>query len=404
MMRTDQKLLAAVCVLGPALVSLIPMAAAPTLPALASEMSRSGDGQFYAQLVMTVPAIALMLFSPVSGLFIEKYGVRRVLLASLLTYAISGFAVFFTEEHVHIIALRLLLGVAGGGVLTACLTLIGDQFKGGSRERLLGYATALASIFAALAMVFGGVLVDLWGWKAPFSLYLMGLPVFVAAWRCAGENGGRLSDNGVAEPAVDDPNHSHLPLLSLWPYYLMLLLLTVGMFSPSIQGPFALESRGLSSASDRGMILGLTSVMAFFSASAYGRLRDRLSAESILVIDFLCMGIGFLTFSQSTTIESMAFGCAIIGVGAGMSEPAIASIVIKKTPVYLHGLAMGLIVSALNGGQFSNPLLMDPLRHWIEIDGAFMVLALTFITIGAARIFSSRVRSSEIGKYSPERY
>jgi len=375
----DKALLAMVCILGPALVSLIPMAAVPALPAMASHFSNSGNGQLFSQMVMTVPAISLVLFSPVAGLIVEKYGVYRCLLISLLIYTLAGFSVLFIDDATLIIGCRLLLGVAGGGILTTCLTMIGDKFSGEAREQLLGYATALASLFAATAMVFGGELVDRWGWRASFALYLLGFPVLLAAWQSMTNSlvpAQRVSaQRGQAE-------RGHHILIPLWPYYLLLVLLTIGMFSPSIQGPFALESKGITSATERGMIVGATSIMAFFSASAYGKLRRYLAAHTVLAIDALCMGLGLMMFALAPNSAVMVLGCAFVGIGAGMSEPAIASIIVQKTPVQVHGLAMGLIVSSLNAGQFTNPLAMNPLSQTFSIGTSLLVLGALLFAVG----------------------
>jgi dipeptide/tripeptide permease len=50
----------------------------------------------------------------------------------------------------------------------------------------------------------------------------------------------------------------------------------------------------------------------------------------------------------------------------------------------VHALAMGLIVSALNLGQFINPLAMAPLRQALGASGAFLVVGLALLLVGLA--------------------
>lgn len=357
-----------VCVFGPALVALIPMAAAPALPAMAREFAVGGDGQLFAQMIMTVPAVMLILFSPLAGLITEKVGARSCMLVCLAVYTLSGAGVLLAESATVLVILRLLLGIAGGGILATSLTLIGNQFSGNTRETLLGYATAMSSVFATAALVFGGVLVDRWGWRAPFCLYISGLLMLIAAWYSIAP--GLTEKERVPRQA----NSDHKALLPTWPYYALLIVLTAGMFTPAIQGPFALEVRQIDNATMRGVIIGATSFVAIFSAGFYGRLRERLSAARVLVIDALAMGIGLTVLGLADGVAGMLLGCALVGVGAGMSEPAIASIILQRTPVYVHGLAMGLVVSALNSGQFVNPLIMSALRSVAGLDMSFVLL------------------------------
>lgn len=363
-----------VCVFGPALVALIPMAAAPALPAMAREFAVGGDGQLFAQMIMTVPAVMLILFSPLAGLITEKVGARSCMLVCLAVYTLSGAGVLLAESATVLVILRLLLGIAGGGILATSLTLIGNQFSGNTREALLGYATAMSSVFATAALVFGGVLVDRWGWRAPFCLYISGLLMLIAAWYSIAP--GLTEKERVPRQA----NSDHKALLPTWPYYALLIVLTAGMFTPAIQGPFALEVRQIDNATMRGVIIGATSFVAIFSAGFYGRLRERLSAARVLVIDALAMGIGLTVLGLADGVAGMLLGCALVGVGAGMSEPAIASIILQRTPVYVHGLAMGLVVSALNSGQFVNPLIMSQLRSVAGLDMSFVLLG-GFLTV-----------------------
>jgi len=378
------RLLALVCVCGPALVALIPMAAAPAMPAMAARFAAQGNGQLFAQLVMTAPAVMLILAAPLAGLVAGWIGRRATLLASLILFVIGGAGVLCIDSWSPLIAFRLLLGVAGGGLLTASLALIGDHFHGEARERLLGYATSLASLVAATALIFGGRLVDLGGWRAPFALYLLGVPVYLAAW---------ASIRPSATPAArrDTAAGKRLaPLAPMAPYYLLLVLLTIGMFTPAIQVPFLLEARGMTSAQFQGTIIAATSIVAVASAGLYGWLRRWIGVHGFLAIDAMAMGCGILVIAASNGTAGTLLGCALVGIGAGMSEPATASIIFDRTPPWSHSLAMGLIVSALNVGQFVNPLAMAPLRAWFGVAQSFYCLGALLTLVGVFIILRRR--------------
>ncbi len=364
-----KRILAGVCVAGPALVALIPMAAAPAMPAMAARFGLHGDGTFFAQMVMTVPAVMLIVSAPLAGLLAARFGRRATLLLSLVLYIIGGAGVLLVDAASPLIALRLLLGVAGGGLLTSSLALIGEHFEDNAREKVLGYATSVSSIVAAAALMFGGALVDALGWRAPFSLYLLALPLLLAAVVVVKPVRREKSDRAKG------PRRGVAPLLRVWPYYALLMLLTIGMFTPAIQLPFLLEARQITSASIQGSIISATSIVAIFSAGSYGYARARLGVHGFLAIDAASMAIGIALIALAPATWLVFVGCLFVGIGAGMSEPAIASLIFDRTPPWLHALAMGLIVSALNLGQFVNPLVMAPLRHVAGLSGAFLLLA-----------------------------
>lgn len=364
-------LVAAVCIAGPALVSLIPMAAAPAMVAMARHFGTSADSQFFSQIVMTLPAAMLVLSAPLAGLLAGRTGQRAVLLGSLVLYLIGGAGVLLVSSSEALMALRVLLGIAGGGLLTSCLGLIGDHFDGHARERILGYATSVSSLLAGLALIFGGRLVDIGGWQAPFALYLLALPTILAAAiviRDVPRAAPHADDTGVARP------HHARELAKVWPYYLLLILLTLGMFTPAIQAGFILEARGIGSQQMIGTIIAATSFVAMFTAWAYGHLRNYIGLHGFLAIDAFCMGLGILLIGLASSTAMIFIGCCIVGIGAGMSEPAIASLIFRKTGAASHAIAMGLIVSALNAGQFLNPLTFDPLRRMLGTGSSFLVV------------------------------
>lgn len=377
-MREDQDraagwLVALVCVVGPALVALIPMAAAPALVAMAAHFGARADSQFFSQIVMTLPAAMLVLSAPIAGWAASRIGQRNVLLFSLALYVVGGAGVLATDSRGTLLVLRLVLGIAGGGILTSCLGLIGDHFSGHARERLLGYATAFASLFAAGALVFGGWLVDLGGWQAPFTLYFLAVPTLILATA--------VIKNVPRDPAQPRSLGVRSELGHVWAYYALLILLTLAMFTPSIQAVFILQAKGIGSAQMTGSIVAATSVVAIFSAAAFGTLRSRIGLHGFLVLNTLSMGCGILLIGAATEVWMILAGCALVGIGAGMSEPATASLIFARTAPVAHAMAMGLIVSALNAGQFINPLIFAPLRHGFGPTGAFIALGLALVAV-----------------------
>ncbi|WP_262408085.1 MFS transporter [Sphingopyxis sp. OPL5] len=386
--RSGSGLVAAVCIGGPALVSLIPMAAAPAMVAMARHFGASADSQLFSQIVMTLPAAMLVLSAPLAGLLAGKIGQRAVLLASLVLYVIGGAGVLLISSSEALMALRVLLGIAGGGVLTSCLGLIGDHFEGHARERLLGYATSAASLLAGLALVFGGRLVDVAGWQAPFALYLLGIPTLLVAMAVIRDMPVRAAEQEARAAAA--PRGHAREIGKVWPYYLLLILLTLGMFTPAIQAGFVLEARGIGSQQTIGSVIAATSFVAMFTAWAYGHLRRWIGLHGFLVIDAMCMGAGIVLIGLASSTAMIFAGCCLVGIGAGMSEPAIASLIFRKASAASHAIAMGLIVSALNAGQFFNPLIFDPLRRSYGPGNAFLVVGAVLLVVGIYIILRHR--------------
>jgi len=389
--RNAGALVAAVCIAGPALVALIPMAAAPALVAMARHFGAQGSSALFSQIVMTLPAAMLILAAPISGIIAGRTGQRAVLLVSLIFYVIGGAGVLLIADRNMLIALRLLLGLAGGGLLTSSLGLIGDHFSGHRREQILGWATSLSSLLAAAALIGGGWLVDVGGWHAPFALYLLGIPTFIVAYLVIRD----------ARPMTHEPGErgAARELARVWPYYALLILLTLGMFTPAIQVGFLLSARGIGSAQMIGTVIAATSVVATVTAWAFGGLRSRIGLHGLLALDAASMGGGILLIGLATQTWQVFAGCCLVGIGAGMSEPATASVIFRKAPPFVHALAMGVIVSALNAGQFLNPLMFDALHKVTSIGSAFAAFGLLLLAV--ALFVAARCRTDLLERKIP---
>ncbi|PRX27326.1 putative MFS family arabinose efflux permease [Paraburkholderia sp. BL18I3N2] len=363
-----------VLVAGPTMVTLIPMAAAPAMPAMAAHFPGAGSGSLFAQLVMTIPAIILILVAPLAGIVAEIIGRRTVMLLGLAFFVLSGGAALFVDSEWGLIASRLLLGAAGGAIQTSSLALVSDYPSGGPRERLLGFMVAGSSTMAVVALIAGGRMVDLWGWRAPFTLYLAGIPVLLLA-------------------VFSIKSHSHVggrehnlfaPVRLLWPVYAIAVLLTIGMFMPSIQGPFLLAQRGVTSAEVQGSVAAACALVAAVSAASYGYIVRYVSPRNLLMATAFLFGVGAIGIARLNGIVSIGSASALMGIGAGLVEASCATLIMARSPLEMRSRALGLLLSAVFFGQFLNPWVVAPLRNWFGVEGAFMAVGFLFLVLALA--------------------
>ena len=130
---------ACIVIAGPTLVALIPMAAAPALPAMAQAFKDSGNGALFAQLVVTAPAIMVILGAPLAGILT----VRGFLYTARISFGFGeavdriragtaqwGALTQVFKQPKRFYQLSVLIGAASlvmfaGGALGACIWLLG---------------------------------------------------------------------------------------------------------------------------------------------------------------------------------------------------------------------------------------------------------------------------------------
>src|SRR5277367_4728407 len=108
----------------------------PVVPLLL-EQFKSAPNHEYLVIggVLTMPAIWVLLFSPVAGWLADRFGRRDLLLVAMVIYAFVGIAPVFLDNLYAIIVSRIFVGICESVVMTVTTTMISDYFKGRARER-----------------------------------------------------------------------------------------------------------------------------------------------------------------------------------------------------------------------------------------------------------------------------
>lgn len=106
----------ALALAAPALVALIPMAVASALPAMARDLAPGRDGAFFAQMIMTMPAIMLIVGAPAASIACERIGIRITFAAAAALFTLAGSAGMLLNGFTALAATRLLLGLSGGAL------------------------------------------------------------------------------------------------------------------------------------------------------------------------------------------------------------------------------------------------------------------------------------------------
>ena len=146
---------------------------APSLPGMEKHFSELGvaNAELLVRLVLTFPALFIVIGSPIAGIIIDKFGRKPLLAASVLLYGLAGSSGSYLESLELILVGRALLGFAVAGVMTSATTLITDYFTGQARASFIGLQAAFMGFGGVLFLSLGGRLADL-NWHAPFLIYL----------------------------------------------------------------------------------------------------------------------------------------------------------------------------------------------------------------------------------------
>ncbi|MBO4317317.1 MAG: MFS transporter [Mailhella sp.] len=146
------------------------------LPAIGTDLDAAA---LSLSMTLVLYSLGNVIFNVLGGRFGDLWGMRRVLLASLLLYLVSAVLVGAAQSIVFLLFLRFMQGVTSA-VISCCCTAIGISITAPEkRGRILGILLSAVYLGLTLGPVLGGATATAIGWRWFFLLMLVpGL----AAW------------------------------------------------------------------------------------------------------------------------------------------------------------------------------------------------------------------------------
>lgn len=356
---------------------------AAALPQMARVFSATPNAELLTKLVLTTPALMIVVFAPLAGVFIDRVGRLRFLYANMVLYGFAGSAGYVLDDLHYILASRALLGVAVAGTMTTMNTLAGDYFSGEERARFAGMQSAAMSLGAAVFIGLGGLVAEI-DWRLPFLIYLGGWLVLIPVLKYLKEP--RRHAQHAPGAAISDP----VPMGKLAVAYGLSFLAMVMFYMTVTQLPFLMRSLGIASSTLGGIVVAVSQLVSAFASTLYARLRGRSSFVRAYALGLLLMALGYGVIALIPHYAAVLAGAAISGFGVGIIFPNASLWVVTLAPPRMRGRLTGMMSASLNLGQFSSPLLLHPAVQSVGLDGAFGVAAVLACMLSGALLLAGR--------------
>ncbi|MFQ5574206.1 MAG: MFS transporter [Terriglobia bacterium] len=340
---------------GSATAVLASIVLAPALPAMAAAFGNVENADFLVRLTFTMPALSIAVGALFSGILLDRWGRKPVLMASLILYSVAGTSGFFLDSLLLILVGRVFLGLAVSGVISGFTTLITDYFSGGRLDRFMGYQAAAIGVGAMISLSLAGYLADI-DWRLPFLLHLSALVVIPGVWFSVDEPVRPQRVSHRQNPS----RQTALPLGALAaPYGAGFAGMFVFFVFPVLL-PFHLTNQGSPTNSQIGFALSLQTLSSVISALSYERLRRRLTFQAVLALTFLAFGVNHLIVAITPLYSFVTIALLVGGLGIGVLPPNLNVWIASIAPPEKRGQAVANLVTFVFLGQFFAPILTQP--------------------------------------------
>ncbi|MGH3587476.1 MAG: MFS transporter, partial [Pseudonocardia sp.] len=226
------------------------------------------------------------------------------------------------------------------------------------RATVMGYQSGVGNagvvVWPLLAGYIGGAGL---GWRGPFLLYLVALPVAAAAVWLLPDT--RRTGSGMAAGLRMRSVIRAAPVL-LW-LYALIFLVAMQLYALVAFLPQRLAELGVTEPLVVAAFLAAATAAAAVVGLVFGRLRARLNARTIVVLALVLPVPGFGLLAAATQPWLVLIGAPLIGVGIGLVMPAAPTLVSEAVGAAAVGRATSWIFALFPLGNFASPLLLGPL-------------------------------------------
>lgn len=320
----------------------------PSLPGMATWFAVPyGVMQQSVALYLALSAALQIVIGPIS----DRYGRRMVLIGALILFLLATIGTLLATTATGFLIFRMAQAVIAAGMVLS-RAVVRDMVADERAASMIGYVTMGMSLVPMIGPVIGGVLDDLYGWKANFALLLiLGLATLVLVWADLGETATlrrvSLADQVRTYPAL-------LASRRFWGYTLAAAFASGCFFAYLGGAPYVGDQIFGLSSTHVGALFALTAIGYAAGNFFAGRYSVRIGMNRMILIGCVVTTLGMALLALLTLLglsgPTVFFGLTIfMGIGNGICLPNANAGMLSVRPD-LAGTASGLGGAILIGG------------------------------------------------------
>ena len=352
---------------------------------------------------VTTFGITAGLLAPIIGAAVDRFGVRRIALGSLLAFALVFAAIgLIPGSLVAWFGLWFLIGLVGMGSTPVTWSRAINMWFYRSRGLALGLllvGTSLAALIVPKVAVWA---IATWGWRGMYPVValfplLLALPLGLAWFRepTAAETPAEITASGglvgvtFAEAAKDR---------RFWTIWISIALVALAYGGAHIHMPEIIKQHGLTAADGAG-IMGMIGIALLSGRIVTGWLLDRIWAPFVCLPILSIPALACWWLMGNGTDQTMVWVSAfLLGFAAGAESDLIAYLASRYFGMANYGKIYGMLYMPFGIFSALSPVLYGRIRDTTGsydqmLMGAtflFVAGALLLLTLGRYPVFGAR--------------
>ncbi|MEO9894415.1 MFS transporter [Aurantibacter sp.] len=300
---------------------------------------------FSPSWLLTLPSLGVVLFAPLIGRLLNRFGTINLLYMGLVPYAVLGLIGAFISNDYLLIIDRILLGAATVAIQVSVTAYIAELFIGEARMKMIAWQGMAIEFGGVVFLAMGGVLGEI-NWQYPFYIYLVALVCLLLVMKSLPKTQPKSKENATTSNVVENGKSKVKLIFSA--SLLAMMLFFIGFVTLPLYLPQTFEF----SESQTGYLMAFISVIAIITASQMPKMVMILGDGRTVVLGFLFFMLGYLVLATTLSFPFLVLTVLFIGIGFGFTIPLLNHMMLEASTLKNQGKNLGLFSMAVFGGQF----------------------------------------------------
>ncbi len=331
-------------------------------------------------MLVTIFGIGRLIANLPAGILSQRFGRRPMLFIGPLIVAGSSAFAAMTHDFTMLLVWRLVQGVGSGIYMTASLASIADISPPQHRASNMALYQAALQLGATIGPAAGGFLAQWFGYAAPFWAYMV--VGILASLTAVSSFEDTLNKTEASKPLPSSVSKRGM----MTPSFTAVCILTCVIFFTRVVSLYQLVPQLATETLhlDVGVVgaaLTFCALTNFLVLPASAPLIDRFGARAVVggASAFTVAGLFLLWIAQSQTMFWVSI--FVLGIGGGVSYPAISSFTISCLSRERYGAGMGMQRTFGDVGFVFGPVIAGALDDMTGTHTADIMLNMGLLTL-----------------------
>lgn len=309
-------------------------------------------------------SVSRALLMPLFGRLSDRRGRKWFIVTGLALYTILSLAYLVAESVGGLILVRVIHGMASAMVIPIAMAYIADLSAVGSEGRQMGTFSIALYLGMGIGPLLGGVISAAAGMAAVFlSMTAFSLLSVLVCLAFVPESAPR------PRPAMSNRGVMGNSALRAAVFFQLINAFANGTFMVFVP-LIASLAFGLSTA-ETGLVISVSSLSTSVLQRWSGGLADRYDKTALIVAGTALIAATLFVIPSLSGFPALLLAALAIGIGGGVSLPAVTAIVTIAGRSVGQGAAMGASNTAMGVGMIVSPLLSGMVMDLYGITDVF---------------------------------